>query len=353
MFDLIFAGLQAWTQIGFLVGALVCLGLGGLLLGNSLYWRVHALHATGTVVGVLPKNGTYERVYRYALPNGKTQEAKSGTGRGWLKGSETGRSVPLLVSSHDPGEAREANSYLWEITGLVIMIPGIIFAYVALTAYPITIMTWVMAGVMLLYLFERAHRIIIPKGQRLSIAQWKTEHHIGEPTIIDMADVKRVEDLALAPETLAQQAQWLKAKKWAPLVAVFALLLAGIGIYQGMRIARLESHGLRAAGQVVRLQEENSSDSSSYYPIVRYRTDKNVTIEFKDAIGSDPPSYRTGDRVTVLYLSERPSSEAMIDRGMVWNWAIPALLFLGAAFVAWLTLVMLRSGPANKKPLTQ
>ncbi len=47
MFDLIFSGVQAYNQIGFFIGALVCLGLGGLLLGNSLYWRVHSLHASG------------------------------------------------------------------------------------------------------------------------------------------------------------------------------------------------------------------------------------------------------------------------------------------------------------------
>jgi len=352
MFDLLFAGFQAYTQIGFFFGALVCLGLGGLVLGSSLYWRVHALHATGTVIGVLPNGNTYERVYRYVLSNGETHEAKSDTGRGWLKGSETGRTVPLLISSHDPGEAREANSYLWEIIGVVIMIPGVIFAYVALTAYPFTAMTWVMAGAMLLYLFERAHRIMIPKGQRLSIAEWKKQHHIGDPTVINMTDVKHAEDLTSSPLALAQQAQRLKAKKWAPLVAVFAVVLAGIGVYQGMKIARLESHGLRAPGEVVRLQEEDSSDSSSYYPIVRYRTDKNVTIEFKDSIGSNPPSHRSGDRVTVLYLSESPNKEAIIDRGMVWNWAIPAFLFLGATLVAWLTVVMSRSGPADRKPLT-
>src|SRR5215471_9741693 len=150
MFDLIFAGIQAYTQIGFFLGALVCLGLGGLLLGNSLYWRMHAVRVAGTIIGVLPGNGTYERVYRYSL-GGETHEAKSGTGRGWLKGSETGRNVPLLVSPHNYSEAREANSFLWELVGAVIMLPGVAFGYTALTAYPITRMTWVMAGAMLLY----------------------------------------------------------------------------------------------------------------------------------------------------------------------------------------------------------
>ena len=36
MFNLIFSSIQAYTQIGLFLGALVCVGLGGLILGNSL-----------------------------------------------------------------------------------------------------------------------------------------------------------------------------------------------------------------------------------------------------------------------------------------------------------------------------
>jgi len=57
MYDLAFQGAQAYNQIGLFVGALICLGLGGQLLGNALYWRVHALRATGTVIGVIARNG--------------------------------------------------------------------------------------------------------------------------------------------------------------------------------------------------------------------------------------------------------------------------------------------------------
>src|SRR5882757_919129 len=47
MFNFIFSSIQAYTQIGLFLGALVCVGLGGLILGNSLYWRVHALRGVG------------------------------------------------------------------------------------------------------------------------------------------------------------------------------------------------------------------------------------------------------------------------------------------------------------------
>ena len=71
MFDLIFQGAQAYNQVGFFIGAVVCLGIGGLILGNSLYWRVHALRAQGTVIGVIANGGAYIPVYPTHRRTGK------------------------------------------------------------------------------------------------------------------------------------------------------------------------------------------------------------------------------------------------------------------------------------------
>src|SRR4051812_7840724 len=111
MFDLFAAGIQAYNQIAMFLGALMCLGIGGLILGYSLYSRLHAVRAMGTVIGVTGADGMYTPVYRYTLPNGETHEAKSETSSGWVGGKETGRTVPLMISAHNPTEAQEANSY--------------------------------------------------------------------------------------------------------------------------------------------------------------------------------------------------------------------------------------------------
>jgi hypothetical protein len=257
--------------------------------------------------------------------------------------------VPLLISSHNPTQAREANSYLLEIIGLVIVLPGVFLGYTALTAYPLTPMTWIMAGAMLVYFAERVSRIVIPKGQRLTIGEWKKQHHIGD-IAIDMRDVKPMETIVSTVEAGQQrQAQRQNNKKAAPIVGLFAIILAGAALYQGGKIARLESTGLRASGEVVRLKEESTSgDHSSYYPIVQYRTERNVRVEFKDSVGSNPPSHRPGEKVSVLYLADNPQSDAIIDRGLWLNWAIPVILWLAAGFVAWLGIVLLRSSMSQK-----
>jgi uncharacterized protein DUF3592 len=120
-----------------------------------------------------------------------------------------------------------------------------------------------------------------------------------------------------------------------------------------MRLANLEAAGLHADGQVVRSKEEESSGadgiSYNYYPIVQFHTRDNLLIEFKDSIGSNPPSHRPGDRVVVLYLASDPLHTAMIDRGRLWNWALPAIIFVAALLVFGMMIVILRSNlrPTN------
>jgi Protein of unknown function (DUF3592) len=349
MFNFIFESMQAYNQVGFFFGALVCLGIGGFILGNAFYWRVHANHASGTVIGVIPRGGTYVPVYRYTLPDGQTHVVKSDTGSSSVRGKETGRVVPLMISAHNPDEAREARSYLLEIIGLLFVAPGIWLGYTAVTAYPVTRMTWVVAIGMLVYFAERGYRILIPKGQRVSLEEWRKQRGRAP---IDLADVKPIENIASAPDLQqAQQKQLQSYRKFAPFLWIFVAILIVIGIYQSIRISRLEAAGLRAQGQVVRLKSEHSSDSGghdSYYAIVRFRTNRNVSYEFKDSVGSNPPSYRPGDKVTVLYLAGDPQQDVIIDRGLFWNWAIPAIIFLAAAFVALILIGIRRFNTPNR-----
>jgi hypothetical protein len=350
MFDFIAGGIQAYNQAGFFLGALVCLGLGGLILGNSLYWRVHALRATGTIVGVIAKGGMYTPVYRYTLPDGQTHEAKSDTSSGSGRGKETGRVVPLMISAHNPTQAREANSFLLDAIGLVIIAPGIAFGYTALAAYPVTWKTFAMAAIMLIYLAAHGRRVLIPKGQRLSIEEWRKQR--GLDAAIDPAEIQPIEKTLATPDARqTAQSQRQTSKKAAPIVAIFAVILLVVGIFQAREMARLQSTGLRAAGAVVRVKAESGSGSDSrytYYPIVRFRTDKNVAVEFKDHVGSNPPSYRPGDKVTVLYLADSPGQNVIIDRGALWNWAIPGLILFFAAGLGGILVLLVRNRTTGK-----
>lgn len=347
MFDFFISSANAYNQVGLFLGAAFCLGLGGHLLGNALYWRLHAHRASGTIIGVIAGSGTYAPVYRYTTPEGETHEARSDVSSSGTAGKETGRVVPLMIAAHNPSSARAANSHWLEIIGLVLVLPGLVLAYVALTAYPVAPMTWIMGALMILYLVERGRRTLIPKGQRLSVEEWKKQH--GMSATIDLTQVKRIEDIVAAAPPQMRQAQSPQARKWAPVIGLFAILLVAIGVWQSLRLIHLEAAGIRAPGQVVRLHGEWSSGSSgsshyNYYPIVRFRTEQNEAIEFKDNIGSNPPSHHAGDTVTVLYLADAPRGNAMIDRGPFWNWAIPVGIFVAALVLAGIFILVLRGG---------
>src|SRR4029077_8337881 len=112
-----------------------------------------------------------------------------------------------------------------DLAGIVFVVPGVVFGYVALTAYPITLMTWIMAAGMLLYIGERGYRVLIPKGKRLSIEEWKKKNNIRQTTL-DLSNVKPIETLVSAPEVAqARLKQSQSYKKVVPILAAVAVLL--------------------------------------------------------------------------------------------------------------------------------
>jgi len=345
VFNLIISGIQAYNQIGMFVGAVICLGIGGLLLGSSLYWRVHAMRAPGSIIGVSKQGASYYPVYRYRLPDGQFHEARSDTGSSSLRGMDTGRAVRLMVSAHNPNEARENGNYLLDIIGIAFVAPGVWLGYTALTLYPITPMTWVMGLAFLVYAGERLRSLMTPKGPRIALEEWKRLRNIGGAQAIDLSKVQPIESFPAQP---APAQKFQNSKAAGPILAFFAIVLVAAGVYQSVMLFRFETSGLRASGEVIRLIEESGSGSNGgyvYYPVVRFRTAENVTIEFRDHVGSDPPSRRPGDRAVVLYLPTNPS-QAMIDRGF-FNFVIPGLLFAGAALVAWLLVWIRRARSAE------
>jgi len=102
--------------------------------------------------------------------------------------------------------------------------------------------------------------------------------------------------------------------------------------WQVATLASLEETGIRTEGQIVRSKAEWHSgnrgyiDQPNYHAIVKFRTQDNRTIEFKDFAGDQLPFFqRPGTTVTVLYHASDPLGSAIIDRGLFWNWVRLAL----------------------------
>lgn len=326
MFDLLFNGMMAYEQVGLLFGALFCFGLGALLLGYGLYTRIKGERVTGTIVGIHENKGKYNAVYRYTLASGETHESISSIGSG-LKGKETGRTVPLIISPSDTNNASEANMYVLEGIGIVLTGMGLAFFKLALKM-PVTPMTVVMAVALTGYFAFKFKKYIIPKDKRLSPAVWKAQHLTKD---IDPAAVTTAEKIQQTPEYKKMAVLTKTQTK----LAVPILFVLGCGLLFGSytlseKMQTLENHGLRTSGMVTRLEPSSGSGSTTYHAVVAFSPDKLGLIEFKDSMGSNPPAYRIDEQVKVLYLKDNPQKSAVIDRGL-WNWLVPSLLGIGGA----------------------
>ncbi|MFF4776862.1 DUF3592 domain-containing protein [Microtetraspora fusca] len=75
--------------------------------------------------------------------------------------------------------------------------------------------------------------------------------------------------------------------------------LVGAGLLANARAFRRRA--LRAQGHVVGLRRSDSSDGVVFYPIVRFATAYGQPVEAESRFGSNPPSARPGQTVTVMY----------------------------------------------------
>jgi hypothetical protein len=332
MFNLLVNAMSAWNQAGLLLGAALFAGLGALLLGHQLHWRLRALRVTGTIIGVRSSDrGTYFPVYRYCLPDGTSAEATSDTGSSATAGMVTGTAVRLMVFPNHPDTACATSGYTAEIIGAIFLAAGVGLMYVALTVWPVTLLTWLMVLGILAFGATKFRRIFPPADQRPAVPAWRN----SQAQQLRASVVRPIEEIASSADVSQQRLKQQKTSRLlTPIATIAGIALLVLAVHLGRNVYQLQTAGQRAIGTVVRLEIQSSSDGSSYYPIVRFVTERGASREFRDNTGSNPPSYRAGDAVKVLYLDSSGTTGPIIDRGM-WNWLAPvAVLLFGTVLIA-------------------
>lgn len=341
MFD-VFAGLiSAFNQIGVLAGALVCGGLGALLVGNAVYWRLHAVRVQGQVIGVRQCGNMLNAVYRYTLPSGQTCEATSLEGSDSTRGKQTGELVPLLVVPEKPDEVQEARNHVFTVVGAVLLALGAGLFYYAVTAFRVGPMTWIVGGLFVAHFLERIRQIVFPKDKRLQPSVWRQMLAARNAAQLAQMPVQRLEDVTTSPERRAlENRQRATLRRLAPFLLVAGVGLFALGVHQSRALVRLESYGVRARGVVSSLSSSSSGRGSSYYPVVTYTDHAGKRVRFRDNTGSNPPMYHVNDSVTVLYSASEPGN-AIIDRG-AWNWLPSAILYALGVLLSVVSIGLLR-----------
>jgi len=113
-------------------------------------------------------------------------------------------------------------------------------------------------------------------------------------------------------------------------------LLAG-ALFSFVHTRDFAARAVEAQGVVTDLvrsrSSSRSSGSGSYSPVVAFETAQGQRIEFTGSLSTNPPAYRPGERVRVLYLPDDPYSA---DIGDFWNqWFLSILLGgMGTVFAA-------------------
>jgi hypothetical protein len=118
---------------------------------------------------------------------------------------------------------------------------------------------------------------------------------------------------------------------------IFAnLFFAGFclwGVYAAYTSWTLEQNGQTVTGQVVELEESNSSEGGCcvYSPVIEFQVN-GQTYSFDGDTASDPPAYEVGEEVSVLYDPADPDT-AQINK---WSerWLMPIILIPAMLFAA-------------------
>ena len=132
------------------------------------------------------------------------------------------------------------------------------------------------------------------------------------------------------------------ARRWITFgVIAFGALFLAIGLILAGQSASLLSDAKRARGTVVSVEwrtehsssfhKNRSSDKRVAYPVVEFTSADGTRRTFRASVGSNPPSYETGERVEVLYRADSPQ-DARIN-GFASLWLLP-LVFGGLGLLA-------------------
>ncbi len=134
------------------------------------------------------------------------------------------------------------------------------------------------------------------------------------------------------------------------LVSVLWFLGAG-SAYEASR--EKEASWTRAEGTVIRLERKRSTgrkSGSTYYPVFRFNAADGQSYEVRSNYGSNPPSHKRGEKVSVLYPQDNPDDAIMDSFGALFLlplfFAVFGTFFFGFGFIM--------SYSARKKaPLTE
>lgn len=341
MFDLLFDALSAWSQMGLFLMAFVFLLIGGGMIGYEVYWRLKARVIRGRIIGVRIKKGQknapyYYGVFEYKGFDGEIREQVSGMGSSSILNRLPEQHVQLMVMPHRPDKVRRP-TMVWGFFGLVFFLPGLFIMNTVIENFEPNFMMialpFALVGFVVFKIWSAVQRV--PEAERKEhMDDFKAKGSKGF-SFSSGSDYKGrlLDDQEIAD---AVQTSLKQAKIFGYVMLVFSLGMGAGAYYLGLDMRERLENGLRAPGEIVgrKYNRPSSSDSQgTYSAIVEFYDEAGQRYKFTEKHGSSHPTFKKGDRVTVVYMPDNPH-DAIVDQGL-WNWLLSGCLGLGALLMIW------------------
>ena len=131
------------------------------------------------------------------------------------------------------------------------------------------------------------------------------------------------------------------------LIILFATLGLGMTIVAYIWYSNTTEFLNRASltqGTVVELQRVQSNNTTTYKPVVSFRTETGAQIRFTSSFASNPSAYHQGEKVSVVYLESEPEKAKISTFYSLWAGA-SILAIVGSIFLLLAGAILLMSGP--------
>jgi hypothetical protein len=123
----------------------------------------------------------------------------------------------------------------------------------------------------------------------------------------------------------------MSRRRISPLAAVITggfMVLMAVGFFAGSVYTYFHARSflqtaVKAEGTVVKLVEEpGSGHGPSYFPVFKFTDSQGWEQQANSKVGSNPPSYKVGDKVNLLYDPNDPTSAVTDTFWGVWIWPV-------------------------------
>ena len=278
---------------------------------------------------------------KYAGPDGQTRYLEARVGSSAPMGA-VGDALTVFVQPDHP-ERAAIKSALPYLLGGILALMGAISCAVFCARFQLDSVSLAGAAVVVGYGAFRLRGSLRDKPPpALAWQQWR-EKLFSARVFSDASRIAWADPALLAQ---ARRRQDRTNRFGSPILLVAGVGLMLLGIHLHKQTGTFLEKAVRARGTVVGMVRSGTSDSVTSAPIVQFEHEGR-RYRFQDSVGSNPPAWRSGDAVDVLYDPSQPA-DARIDRGG-WNRLIPLLVAAFGALLCLAAIVVYRTGVATRR----